>query len=465
MAFKWGNASSVTDAIGQGGTDYYNTVTGDGGEKLGFGVNQKKKDANAAQQASQKDQQSKTQAVMGQQDKTATDYYNSMKGATDNYVNSYDSATGDYQKNLAATKDAYKTQATDSQAAYTNDVLPRLTSIMNQRQTNAGSAMSLADAQDPNNKVASATRDMYNTQAQGIQNQGLADYGVLAALGSQATGRTIGAQSGLMTGGQMQSLQNANMGQASGAFGNAQATANNMKLAGITAGQNQSNWAYGQGQQAINDYAGSVGQYQNANDQKNSIQNAYTNQEAGVDTNAYGVSLGQAGVHRDAATGLAGLQNANETASENRQQGFINGVSQTDQQTAYANAQAAAAAQAAKLGAIGTVGGAVIGGLASGGVGAAAGGVAGNKIASNGAGDAGAAAPSSFGAGATTANTAPASSFNMSGAVQGAGIGSQLGGYAAGAQAQPTYAPGPAYGNYNPVNPYAPTYANNPYAR
>jgi len=444
MAFKWGNASAVVDSIGKAGTDYFNTVTGNGGEKLGFGPNKKQKAANDEMKASQATQQSKTKDIMGQQDKAANDYYDSMKGSTDKYVNDYNSATGAYQNDQAQTKKAYQDQASDSSAAYSNEVLPRLTNVMNQRKGNADAAMSLTDAQDPNNKVASATRDMYNQQAQGIQNQGLADYGVLAALGSQATGHTVGGYGGMMTGGQMQSLQNANMGQASGAFGHAQQNANNLKLQGIQKGQDQSNWAYGQGQQAIGDYSGSIRDYEGANNQKNAIQNMYTGQEAGIDQDAYGVRLGQAGVARDAASGLAGLQNANADASLNRQQGFVNGVSATDQATAYANAQAAASAQAAKLGALGTIAGGVIGGYAGGAPGANAGAGAGGAAA-------GAANP-----GAGAASTPPSSNFNFSNATQGAQLGGQLGGYGAAMSQGPAYRPQQSYGGYGQrPNPYA----------
>lgn len=446
MGFKWGNARSVVDNIGKGGTDYYNAWSGNNGDKLGFGVNHKQKAANDEMKASQATQQSKTKEIMGKQDTAADDYYSNMKDSTDKYVGSYDTATNTYRSDQAKTKQAYQDQASDSSKAYTNEILPRLTSVMNKREGNANSAMSLKDAQDPNNAVASATRGMYNQQAQGIQNQGLADYGVLAALGSQATGNTMGGYGGMMTGGQMQSLQNANMGQASGAFGQAQQNANNLKLQGIQQGQNQSNWAYGQGQQAIGDYGGSVRDFEGANNQKNSIQNMYTGQQAGIDSDAYGVSLGQAGVHRDAASGLAGLQNANSTASLNRQQGFVNGVSATDQATAYANAQAAAAAQAAKLGALGTIAGGAAGAYAGG----PAGGAAGAQ-----AGGAGAAAANP---GAGTASTPPASGINMANVSTGAQLGGQLAGYGSAATAQPQYHPGQPY-NQRP-NPY-PQYGNN----
>jgi hypothetical protein len=372
---------------------------------------------------------------MGQQDAAANSYYDAMKGSTDKYLSDYNSATGTYQNDQAATKKAYQDQASDSSAAYSNEVLPRLTNVMNQRQSNANSAMSLADAQDPNNKVASATRDMYNQQAQGIQNQGLADYGVLAALGSQATGRTMGGYGGMVTGGQMQSLQNANLGQASGAFGTAQQNANNLKLQGIQQGQNQSNWAYGQGQQAIGDYSGSVRDYENANNQKNAIQNMYTGQEAGIDTDAYGVRLGQAGVQRDASSGLAGLQNANANASLNRQQGFVNGVSATDQATAYANAQAAAAAQAAKLGALGTIAGGVAGAYAGG-------------------SPSGGQQPGAPAAGAAPGAASASGGVNMSNVSQGAALGGQLAGYGAQATQGPQYRPQSYSQRTNPYGGY-----------
>jgi len=465
MGFKVGNFVSGFKPIGKvgtGGEKPVGAIFGTNvGDKLGFGVNHKQKAANDEMKASQETQKVQTKGIMGEQDKAANDYYGRMKDSTDKYVSAYDSATGTYLDDKEKTKRAYQTQASDSSAAYSNQVLPRLTSIMDQRKGNADAAMSLKDAQDPNNKVASATRDMYNTQAQGIQNQGLADYGVLAALGSQATGHTIGGYGGMLTGGQMQSMQNANMGQASGAFGRAQQNANDLKLKGIDAGTAQSNWAYGQGQQAIGDYSGSVRDYEGANNRKNDIQKMYTGLESDIDTDAYGVRLGQSGVQRDAASGLAGLQNANSTASLNRQQGFVNGVSSTDQATAYAHAQAAAAAQAAKLGALGTIAGGVVGAYAGGPAGAAVGAKAGGTAAASanpGAGTASTPPASGLNPDAGTASTPPASGLNLSAISQGAQLGGQVGAYGAQASGQPIYRPGQPY-NQRP-NPYG---NNDPY--
>ena len=284
-----------------------------------------------------------------------------MQGNTDTYNKSLVDAGTSYQSQLGATKDALTNQANDSKAAYTNTVLPALQNVLNTDKTNAGNAMSLSDAMDPNNAVASSTRDMYNTQAQGIQNQGLADYGVLAALGGQATANTIGGSGQPILGGQMQALQSANMGQASQAFGNAQNNANNLKLQGIQAGQNQSNWAYDEGQNAIGSYGNAANNYANANNTMNSIQNNYTNQESGIDTARFNETGQQAGALYNSNSSQAGLKYGIQNQQNNNSLAQIGQQYGTQQGIYNAQAQAANAAQSAKLGALGGITGAAIG--------------------------------------------------------------------------------------------------------
>jgi len=65
---------------------------------------------------------------------------------------------------------------------------PQYQTLTQQAMGNAGQAMTLGQAQTANNAVEQGIQGMYNQQAQGITNQGLADYGDLAALGGQAQG-------------------------------------------------------------------------------------------------------------------------------------------------------------------------------------------------------------------------------------------------------------------------------------
>lgn len=318
------------------------------------------------------------QDYVGQMQGYGADYLKSLGTANANYQGQLqqsgrqiNSATADYLHDLNSAKDQVQGQATNSKQAYTNTVLPKLQGLVDQSTGNAQSAMSLKDAMDPNNAVASATRGLYNTQAQGIQNQGLANYGVLAALGGQATANTIGGAGMPMTGGQISALQGQNLGAASGAFANAQNQANALKLQGLQAGQDQSNWAYGQGQNAINQATGQIGAYAGANDQYNALQNQYTNQQLGygqqgyntqlanagqmmgINQDIYGTNLGQANAQYGMNSGLAGLGYGINQNAGNMDIGYQNLLSGTQQAFDVANIQAANAAQAGKLGFIG----------------------------------------------------------------------------------------------------------------
>lgn len=162
-------------------------------------------------------------------------------------------------------------QASDARATYTNDIQPQQKALMEQSGKNAAQAMSLSEAEDPNNQVASGVRNMYNAQGQAAQNQGVADYGVLAALGSQATAGTIG-QGNPMTGGQLAAIQGQNMGAASNAYNNAANYAQGLRTQGIQAGINQSNTMYGAGQNAVGMAGQMAAEYQQGNNAFNQEQ-------------------------------------------------------------------------------------------------------------------------------------------------------------------------------------------------
>ena len=168
---------------------------------------------------------------------------------------------------------------------------PQYQTLTQQAMGNAGQAMTLGQAQTANNAVEQGIQGMYNQQAQGITNQGLADYGELAALGGQATANTIGGAGQPITGGQMAALQNQNMSQASGEFGQAQNYANQLKNAGLQAGINQSNTMYQYGQQAENTAQGALANQGNFENNTYNTIGGLQNQEA---SNIYGAQTGLA---------------------------------------------------------------------------------------------------------------------------------------------------------------------------
>lgn len=298
---------------------------------------------------STQDQYRDTQGILGDMKNSGDTYYGSVKDATGAYKGNFNAASDDYVNKM-------QNQANDAKANYTNNLLPRATDLMNASQKNAAGAMSLSQAMDPNNAVAKGMRDLYGNEAQGIQKQGLADYGVLAALGSQATQNTMGA-GGPMTGAQLQVLQGANMGQASGAFARAQQQANALRQQGIQAGTDQSNTMYQYGQQAHQQAGADLGNFEGMMGRNNAQQAAY-NQDI------FGTKLGQAQGNYGMDTGLAGLRQGLDNQYQTGQMGAINQLYGAQQGISSAEAQAANAAQASKLGAFGQIVGTGLGALA-----------------------------------------------------------------------------------------------------
>ena len=127
-------------------------------------------------------------------------------------------------------------------------------------ESEAKSRMTMAQAQDPNNPVAVAFRNFYEQQATGEKNKGLADVGVLSALGAQATAGQLGGGIPMTTGG-MQALQAQNMGQSGQAFANVQKRMQALRDQGIAQGWAQTDKSYDRGQQALGRY-GALSQMQ-----------------------------------------------------------------------------------------------------------------------------------------------------------------------------------------------------------
>jgi len=368
------------------------------GEDLGFS-NKKGQQAQADYAQSLQQQFGETQGVLGQ-----------MKTADDAYLGQVQTAGKDYLSDVNKLKDQASQQANDASTTYTNTILPRFQDIMERSGQNAKSAMSLSDAMDPNNKVQTAYRNMFNQQATGVQNQGLASYGTMAALGAQATGTVMGGSGMPMTGGQMAALQGANLGQAGAAMMRAQQQAQDLRQQGIMTGINQSGQAYQWGQQAQQQAAADVGNYQGAYNQGQNIQNYYRGQQGQYAQDVLGTNMGMYNTQQ----GLAQTEAQNQLAAIGQKYGAQQGMDQ-------AAIQQANAAQAAKLGALGTLGGAAIG------YGMGGGGAAG-----------------------------------MQGAGVGAGIGGSLAGAAAaqGATPVPYGPPPPQYQSYAGTNPYAQRYGS-----
>jgi hypothetical protein len=123
-------------------------------------------------------------------------------------------------------------QATDAQNNYSNLVQPKM-------KANMESAMSLADAQNPDNNVS-----------RGWRKQGIADYGVLAGMGAQATQQGMAGTP--MTSGQQAAMQGQNMAQAGNAY-----------WQNVNKGADETKWAYDAGQRALQNFNIAEGDAQN----------------------------------------------------------------------------------------------------------------------------------------------------------------------------------------------------------
>lgn len=244
----------------------------------------------------------------------------------------YGNAAGDIAAENSAT-DAVIGQQAVAGSQYGN-ALGAATSTLNQETASAlnnytaGNNAALQNWQTPNNATEQGIQGMYNQQAQGITNTGLQDYGVLSALGSQATANTLGSAGLPMTGGQIEALQGNNLSQASTEFGQAQGAANNLRQQGLQAGLNQNNLNF-QNTTGVN-------------------QNNY-NATTADNTQSYNIDTGLAGANYGVSNTLAGEQLGNIATTYGSQTGL-----------ATAQAQADAASQASKIGTIGNIAGSAV---------------------------------------------------------------------------------------------------------
>lgn len=305
-----------------------------------------------------------------------------QQGQAANYEAGQTAATNSFDNQSKALQSQTQGMATDAKQTYSNTILPAQQQLMTQAQNNASQAMTLGQAQDPNNAVATGVRNMYNQQGQAANSQGLADVGMLQAMGSQATGQAM--QSGQpMTGGQLAAIQGMNLSQAGQAMANTQAYIQNLRTQGITAGMNQSNTMYQAGQQANQAAQGAVGQYgqlynqgQNQvaglNQQLSNYQGNQYNVDSANNQNQYGIN-----------SGLGNLNNSNQQQYTQNQMGNNAVLAGQQQGTDIANIQASNAQAAGRMGAIGGILGAGAGAAAMGAFGGSSGAPASTGIGSS----------------------------------------------------------------------------------
>lgn len=245
-----------------------------------------------------------------------------MKELDDDYLGKVHNYGTDYIAKIDQTGAQAAKQANDARAIYSNDIQPRMKNQMEDAQREAGSAMTLSQSMDPNNQVHQAVEAKYKNLGQGVRKQGLADYGVLSALGNQATQNTMGA-SGPMTGSQMQLLNAGNTQQASAAFQRAQQRVNDLEQQGIDRGFDESDKAYGRGQAAKDRYAGTIGDYEGSMDRNINRERSFRDEDMGYASDRLGILRGMAGEERDVRMGGNSRDLSQIGAEYGNQQSYI----------------------------------------------------------------------------------------------------------------------------------------------
>lgn len=322
------------------------------------------------------------QGVLGQMSESEKKYREDYGKRMDEYLGQSKAYGNTYRDNLNRNQQQARDQAQNAQTVYTNDIQPRLKSTMEDAQREANSAMSLSDAGDPNSAYQQKIRGMYDQMAQGEQKQGVADFGVLSALGAQATQNTMGA-GGPMTGAQLQLLGAQNQQQASQAYQAARRRMDNLKQQGIERGFDESSKQYERGQAAKDRYRQSVGDYEGGMDRNIGRQGRFRTEDMDIGRELYGHEQGMADREYGGRSSQDSLSAAHARAGQNRELSQLDALYGNKQagianQMAEANAENAAKSQMA--GGILQAGATAAGAYYGGGQGAAAGSAAGGGV-------------------------------------------------------------------------------------
>lgn len=274
----------------------------------------------------------------------------------------------------------------------------KMEKFANQAEKEAQNAMTLQQLADPESSAAFQNyKKLYETQAQGENQQGLANFGVLSALGGQSANASM-AGLGPMTAGQQAAMFAGSQRQAGEAFANTQRRMQSLRDQGLATGLDAHRYQYEAGQGAKKLLQGAVDQRLGMEKDWSALGAANRGEQAGYQSDITGSRMATQGRALGAAqedyglnTGLTRDITARQAGLSQMQMGQANadiGNVMTQQQIAAQQAAASEAAdaqrQAAMMGMIGTVGGAAIGafgGPAGMAAGAAAGGALGRGAA------------------------------------------------------------------------------------
>jgi hypothetical protein len=285
-------------------------------------------------------------------------------------------------------------------------------SMQEKANEDANNAMSLREYMDPNNRVATSVRGLYDERAEQERLRGQQDFGVLSALGSQATGTMAGGM-GPLTVGQQVALQAQNQRQAGEAYSSAQRKMQNLRDQGLQMGFDRSDAAYAAGQGArdrqgnlLQDRRALENEFRNFEFSSRGEREGFSQNEREADMSRFGRATNRAGEDRGMAMEIERARMAEVMRSA--------GASEAAIQLKLQQMAAEQAQYASMVGSGVSAVGSVVGGMAGGPAGAAAGNAVGQGIGNSGQAGAQSAAPSaSRTAQGMNPNAAQPSSFNQ----------------------------------------------------
>lgn len=295
-------------------------------------------------------------------------YSQGMNAADSSFQNARNQATGVQSRNLQQLQTQAATQANDSRHVYQGAILPASLDQMNRSMADSQNAMSLKDYMDPNNAVLSGTRDTYNNEATNVGRQGIADSGILSAMGAQAAGQAFGA-GGPMSTGQLQSLYASNQAQSGQAFARTQQQMQSLRDQGLAQSYVQNDKMYQAGQQAHQTATNDIRNVNDVDSAQISKQSNLRGEQANLGADRMGIGLGnaqsdyninQGQASRGLDLGYRGLDR--DSTTENARYGQSAQTAAQEEQRRLAMGYGDKQAQGALIGLGTTAAGAVLGG-------------------------------------------------------------------------------------------------------
>lgn len=270
----------------------------------------------------------------------------------------------------------------------------KMEKFANDAEKEAQNAMTLEQLADPANSAAfKNTRGLFETEAQGENTQGLANFGVLSALGGQSANASMQGL-GPLTAGQQAAMFAGSQRQAGEAFANTQRRMQALRDQGLTQGLAAHQNQYEAGQGAKRMFAGAVDQRLGMEKDWAALGERNRGEQAGLQSDITGSQMGtqqrrlsgaqedyglNTGLNRDITQRQAGLSQM-QIGQANADIGTQMTQQQIEQQRQAAADAAEAQQKAAMFQMAGTLGGAAIGafgGPAGSAIGGALGGAAG----------------------------------------------------------------------------------------